>query len=44
MTDIYVTIATLMLFGLSAVIGLIPVHRMIQRREARHEPRRGSAS
>ncbi|WP_298863023.1 hypothetical protein [uncultured Sulfitobacter sp.] len=32
------------LFGLSTYVGLIPVHRMIRRREAQHELRAGSAS
>ena len=32
------------LFGLSTYFRLLPVHRMIQRREAHHELRSGSAS
>lgn len=39
-----VLFAAAILFGASTYLGMIPVHRMIQRREAQHELRMGSAS
>lgn len=37
-------VAAAVVFGFSTYVGVIPVHRMIHRREAQHELRRGSAS
>ena len=42
--NLSVLVAAAVLFAFSTYLGLIPVHRMIQRREARHELRLGSAS
>lgn len=44
LTNISVLVAAAVLFAFSTYLGLIPVHRMIQRREAQHELRLGSAS
>ena len=44
LTNASVLIAATILFSFSTYLGLIPVHRMIQRREAQHELRWGSAS
>lgn len=44
LTNASVFVAVAILYGFSTFLGLIPVHRMIQRREAQHELRWGSAS
>ena len=44
LTNASVLVAAAILFSFSTYIGLIPVHRMIQRHETEHELRRGSAS
>ena len=44
LTNASVLVAAAILFGFSTYLGLIPVHRLIRRREAQHELRRGSAS
>lgn len=41
LTNASVLIAAAILFSFSTYLGLIPVHRMIQRREAQHELRWG---
>lgn len=44
LTNASMLFAAAVLFGFSTYLGLIPMHRMIQRREAQHELRSGSAS